>query len=214
MKEIIIDTRETHRIKPATTYFANQGYTVNTEKLRTGDYLINNQVVFEFKTWSDFMGSITDNRLFNESISQIEEFPYHFVVIHGSNRDYKEAFQHNSLDHKHITGAIARLNTYTKIIRGTGTLDNTFELMMKSAEKCLDNKTLCKGFGTKSVNKAFNFLAYCVDDIKGERAKTITNYLHLNTLGDLMKLDNEKLTSVPGIGDVLAGKILAALGTL
>jgi hypothetical protein len=29
-----------------------------------------------------------------------------------------------------------------------------------------------------------------------------------------MKLDAAKLTSVPGIGDVLAGKILAALGTL
>ena len=212
MKEIIIDTRETHRIKPATTYFANQGYTVNTEKLRTGDYLINNQVVFEFKTWSDFMGSITDNRLFNESISQIEEFPYHFVVIHGSNRDYKEAFQHNSLDHKHITGAIARLNTYTKIIRGTGTLDNTFELMMKSAEKCLDNKTLCKGFGTKSVNKAFNCLAFCVDDINEKRAKAIVTTLNLHTIKDVVNLTHEKLIQVPGIGDVLAAQILEAIG--
>ena len=86
--------------------------------------------------------------------------------------------------------------------------------MKTTAEKCLDDKTRCKQFGTKSINPAFNFLAYCVDDIKGERAKTITNYLHLNTLDDLMKLDAAKLTSVPGIGDVLAGKILAALGTL
>ena len=75
-----------------------------------------------------------------------------------------------------------------------------------------DNKTLTKQFGTKSINPAFNFLCYCVDDIKGERAKTIVNYLHLKTLNDLMKLDAAQLTSVPGIGEVLTGKILEALG--
>jgi len=212
MKEIIIDTRETARIKQATEYFAKQGYTVNTEKLQTGDYLINNEVVFEFKTWSDFMSSITDNRLFNESISQIEEYSYHFVVLHGTNRDYKEAFQHNGLDHKHITGAIARLNTYTKIIRGTGTLDDTFELMMKSAEKCLDNKTLCKGFDTKSVNKAFNVLAFCVDEINAERAKSIVNFLGLKTFMDVCRLTYDDLIKVPGIGEALADKIMEAVG--
>ena len=211
-KRIIIDTRETARMKSAARYFGSQGYHVDTEKLTTGDYIINDQVVFEFKTWSDFMSSITDNRLFNESISQIEEYQYHFVVLHGTNRDYKEAYSHNGLDHKMITGAIARLNTYTKIIRGTGTLDDTFELMMKTAEKCLDNKTLCKGFGTKSVNKAFNALAFCVDDINAERAKTIVNFLGLKTFNDVCRLTYDDLIKVPGIGEVLAGKIMEAVG--
>ena len=214
MKEIIIDTRETHRINHAKNYYETQCHEVTVQELPTGDYLFDDQVVMEFKTWSDFMSSITDGRLWNESQKQMENYDIHFVVIHGTNRDYLEAFQHNSLEDKHIDGAIASLLTYTKIIRGTKTLTETFELMKTTAEKCLDDKTRCKQFGTKSINPAFNFLAYCVDDIKCERAKTITNYLHLNTLGDLMKLDNEKLTSVPGIGDVLAGKILAALGTL
>ena len=212
MKEITIDTRETHRIKQAAKYFAEQGYKVNTEKLQTGDYLINNKVVFEFKTWPDFMSSITDNRLFNESISQIEEYNYHFVVIHGTNRDYKQAYQHNGLDHTNITGAIARLNTYTKIIRGTGTLEDTFELMKVTAEKCLDDKILCKNFGTKSINKAFNCLAFCVDDINAKRAKTIVNTLNLNTIGDIYNLTYEDLVKVPGIGDILATKILEAIG--
>ena len=73
-------------------------------------------------------------------------------------------------------------------------------------------ESTCKWCGTKSINPAFNFLCYCVDDIKGERAKTIVNYLHLKTLDDLMKLDAAQLTSVPGIGEVLTGKILEALG--
>ena len=158
------------------------------------------------------MGSITDGRLWNETQKQMENYNIHFVVLHGTNRDYKEAFRHNGLDEKHITGAIARLNTYTKVIRGTGTLNDTFELMRVTAEKCLDDKTLCRQFGTKSINPAFNFLAYCVNDIKGERAKTIVNYLNLQTLDDLMQLDTAQLTSVPGIGEKLSNNILEALG--
>ena len=214
MKEIIIDTRETARIKQATNYFTEQEYTVDTEKLKTGDYLINNQVVFEFKTWDDFMSSITDGRLWNETIKQMENYDTHFIVLHGTNRDYTQAFQHNGLDHKNITGAIARLLTYTKIIRGTGTLEDTFELMKCTAEKCLDEKTLTKQFDTKSINPAFNYLAYCIDGIKGERAKTIVTTLKLETLQDLMKLDADKLTSVNGIGPVLAERILTAIGVI
>lgn len=213
--KLIIDSREQNnktRYQLCKKYFQNQGYKITTKELSTGDYIFNDQVVMEFKTWSDFMSSITDGRLWNESQKQMENYNIHFVVLHGTNRDYQEAFQHNGLTDEMITGAIARLLTYTKIIRGTGTLEDTFELMKVTAEKCLDNKTLTKQFGTKSINPAFNFLCYCVDDIKGERAKTIVNYLHLKTLNDLMKLDAAQLTSVPGIGEVLTGKILEALG--
>ena len=212
MNSITIDTRETHRIDAAKEFFESKKYQVKIQQEKVGDYIFNDQVVMEFKTWSDFMSSITDGRLWNESINQIENYTMHFVVLHGTNRDYQEAFQHNGLTDEMVTGAIARLLTYTKIIRGTGTLNDTFELMRCTAEKCLDNKTLTRQFGTKSINPPFNFLCYCVDDIKGQRAKTIVNYLHLKTLDDLMKLDAAQLTSVPGIGEVLAGKILEALG--
>lgn len=212
--EVIIDSREQSRIPIAKEYYESQGLKVSVKELDTGDYLFDNQVVFEFKTFADFMSSITDGRLWNETQKQMENYEIHFVVIHGTNRDYQEAFQHNGLEDKHITGAISRLLTYTKIIRGTTTLQDTFELMKTTAEKCLDDKTLCRQFGTKSINPAFNFLAYCVDDIKGERAKAIVNFLNLNTLQDLMELNHTTLTSVPGIGDALANKILAALGKI
>ena len=208
----IIDSREQSRIPIAKEYYESKGLKVSVKELNTGDYLFDNEVVMEFKTFSDFISSITDGRLFNETISQIENYDMHFLVLHGTNRDYQQALLHTGLDEKHVTGALARLLTFTKIIRGTGTLEDTFELMRVTSEKCLDNKTLTRQFGTKSINPAFNFLCYCVDDIKGERAKTIVNYLHLKTLDDLMKLDAAQLTSVPGIGEVLAGKILEALG--
>ena len=212
--DVIIDSREQKRIPIAKEYYESQGLNVSIEELSTGDYLFDNKVVMEFKTFGDFFASITDGRLWNESQKQMENYDIHFIVLHGTNRDYQDALKHAGIEEKHINGAIARLLTYTKIIRGTYTLTDTFELMRITAEKCLDDKTLCKQFDTKSVNPAFNFLCYCVDDIKGERAKTIVNYLKLETLEDLMKLDSAKLTSVPGIGDVLSSKILAAIGKL
>jgi ERCC4-type nuclease len=209
--KITIDTREQNRIQPAKTYYENQGYTVQTAELPTGDYLFNNQIVMEFKTWPDFMSSITDGRLWNETQKQMENYNIHFLILHGTNRDYKAAIQHVGITDKHIQGAIARLLTYTKIIRSTGTLTDTFELMKLTAEKCLDKKTLVRQFDTKTVNPAFNYLAYCVDDIKGERAKTIINTLNISTLQDLLELTHDQLTSVPGIGDILAERILTAI---
>ena len=208
----IIDSREQSRIPIAKEYYESQGLKVSVKELNTGDYLFDNEVVMEFKTFSDFISSITDGRLFNETISQIENYDMHFLVLHGTNRDYQQALLHTGLDEKHVTGALARLLTFTKIIRGTGTLTDTFELMRLTAEKCLDDKTLCKGFGTKSVNNAFNVLSFCVDDINSERAKAIVNTLGLNTFQDVCNLTYDDLIKVYGIGDVLANKILEAIG--
>lgn len=210
--DVIIDSREQKRIPIAKEYYESQGLNVSIEELSTGDYLFDNKVVFEFKVWSDFMASITDGRLWNETQKQMENYDIHFVVIHGTNRDYQEAFQHNGLTDEMITGAIARLNTYTKILHGTRTIQDTFGMMMTTAEKCLDDKTLCRQFGTKSVNKAFDCLSCCVDDIKGERAKAIVNTLGLETIRDVTELTHEDLVKVPGIGDVLAKKVLDAIG--
>ena len=212
MKELIIDSREKDRKALAKSYFESQGYNVEIKELPTGDYLFNDKVVMEFKLWNDFMSSIVDGRLWNESQKQMENYDIHFVVIHGTNRDYQEAFQHNGLTDEMITGAIARLNTYTKILHGTRTIQDTFEMMMTTAEKCLDDKTLCRQFGTKSVNPAFNVLAYCVDDIKGERAKAIVNTLGLKTFKDVCRLTQTDLMKVPGIGEVLSKKIMDAIG--
>lgn len=212
MNEITIDSREQNRIPIAKKYFEKQGYQVTTQELPTGDYLFNNKVVMEFKTWPDYLASITDGRLWNETQKQMENYDIHFVVIHGTNRDYQKAYAYSGLEDKHINGSIARLLTYTKIIRGTGTINDTFELMKVTAEKCLDDKTLCRQFGTKSVNPAFNVLAYCVDDIKGERAKAIVNTLGLETIKDVTNLTYDDLVKVPGIGDALAKKVLDAIG--
>ena len=121
--QVTIDTRETHRIKSATSYYKGEGLTVEVKELPIGDYIFTNgedSVVFEFKLISDFIASIQDGRVFNQSIEQSENFNHHFIIIHGDlatrskciamTRNYRQVtiFQYLS--------AIASLDKYTTVI--------------------------------------------------------------------------------------------------
>ena len=133
----IIDSREQSRIPIAKEYYESQGLKVSVKELNTGDYLFDNEVVMEFKTFSDFISSITDGRLFNETISQIENYDMHFLVLHGTNRDYQQALLHTGLDEKHVTGALARLLTFTKITCSYHIYSSTRSTTLIYRQRCL-----------------------------------------------------------------------------
>ena len=84
--KVTIDSREQNRIQSATEYYKEQGLEVTVEELEIGDYIFsdgNNEVAFEFKLTSDFVSSIQDGRVFNQSINMAENYDYAFVIIHG-----------------------------------------------------------------------------------------------------------------------------------
>ena len=212
--ELLIDSREQKRIQKAKEYFTTDelktDYKVKVQELKTGDYVFNNQVCFEYKTQSDFISSIIDGRVFNEAIRQSETYPYHFIIIQGTNRDRKKALEYaGSFNLKQYYGAIARLNTYTTVIQSTGLTEDAFYQMHIQTNKCLDNKTVkVKHFDVKSGNPAFNALCYCLDDVADTRAKTIVNTLNLKTWSDVYHLTKQDLLRVDGIGEVLSESII------
>ena len=210
--KLIIDSREQKRIELAKEYFTDLDYIVEVKELKTGDYIINEDVVFEFKTQSDFISSILDGRVFNECIDQSDEFKYHFCIIQGTNRDRKQAFEYaKQFTLAQYFGAIARLNTYTTVIQSTGTVEDAFYQMHIQAKKCLDNKDKIKHFDAKSGNAAFNVLCYCLDDVADERAKMIVNHLHLKTWSDVYHLTKQDLLTVPGIGEKISESIICQI---
>ena len=212
--EVIIDSREQSRIELATKYYEDLGYNVKIKKNLTGDYIFNKTVAFEYKNYDDLIGSILDGRMKTESLTQTEHFPYHFIIINGTTRDLNRALKnpYRTFSMEQLQGMIARLNTYTTVIQSMTNLNDCFYMMHKQAEKCLDNKTQVKDFGTKSINPAFNLLAYCVDNISGERAKAIVKHLNLHTIRDVCRITPADLVTVPGIGDKLAEQIYNAIG--
>lgn len=212
-----ISDKEQSRIEPAKQYYTELGCDVEVTNLQYGDYVFDNKVAFEYKTIADFISSIQDNRVFNEAINQAENYNWHYVLIQGNEHERTKclAMTRNyipiSIFQYH--GAIASINKYSTVLEVYSPFINeAFYKMYIQAKKDLQNKPIVKKFPKKHKNPAFNWLCYCNYGISAKKAKTITDTLDLHTLKDLQNLTKEKLTSIDGIADKTAEKILQAIG--
>ena len=217
--EVIIDNREKDRIKTATQYYEQEGLEVTVAEIPVGDYIFTdgkNSVVFEYKEINDFITSISSGRVFNQAISQAEEFDYHFVVIRGTESERAKYLaiskNYRSVSIYQYHGAIASLNRYTTVIESyTPYVNEAYYKMYIQAKKCLQDKPIVKKFPRKHHNTALNFLCYCIYGLNYKRAKLIVDAYHLESLGDLLNLTVEDLTMIEGIGENTAKKIIEAI---
>ena len=210
---IQISDKEQTRIPTAEQYFQELGCETEVCNLEIGDYVFDNKVAFEYKTIADFITSINDNRVFNEAINQAENYDWHYVVIQGndSERAKQIAISRNyrPINIHQYYGAIASINRYSTVIEvNTPYTKEALYRMYIQAKKDLSTKPIVKKYPRKNKNPAMNYLTYCVYGLNHKRAHDITTKLDLHTLEDLLHLDHKKLTSINGIGDKLADRIL------
>ena len=211
-----ISDKEQSRIKTATQYYTEQGHTVEVTNLPIGDYLFDNQVVFEYKTIPDFVSSIQDKRIFNEPINQAENYPYHFVIIQGNEAERSKTLamtrNYQPVSIFQYLGVISSLNRYTTVIECYSPyIKEAFYRMESQARKCLQDKPIVKKFPRKHKNPAFNWLCYCVYGINSKKAQLIVDECNLLTLHDLMKLEHKDLTKIEGIGPKTATNIIRSI---
>lgn len=215
---VAIDSREQSRIEQAEKYFQEQGLDTVVKQLKTGDYLFENRVVFEYKTEQDFITSITDKRVFNEALNQSEEYPYHFVIIQGTPEERKNALfkahKFHQFTHKQYYNAIAMLNTYTTIIHTQGTVKTAFKQMLYQANKCIENKLVQKQFRSKKASPAYNFLRMCIHGVGEKTAKTLCAKHALYSLSDILQLKQDDIEGLPHIGKKRAKEIMRQIGEM
>jgi len=214
--KVQISDKEQSRIKTASDYYTRQGHEVEVTNLEIGDYIFNEQVVFEFKTIPDFVSSIQDNRVFNEAINQAENYDYHYVIIQGGETARAKALSiskhYQEITYYGYLAAIASLNRYTTVIESYNpNIIEAYYRMMITAKKCLQNKPIVKKFEKKHKNTAFNFLCYCIYGINQKKATQIIEAYNLQSLNDLMTLNKEQLMEIDGIGENTANRILEAI---
>lgn len=208
---VTVDAKEQTRIP-----LAIKKWNAKVEDLPVGDYLFNNQVVFEYKTLNDFCKSIKDNRIFNQSLNQRLKYPYHFIIIElrnfqCTNKDWDHLYYQYNISTTQFRHAIARLNTYTTVLLIPGNINECFQWMETQATKCLNEKILHKHPNIKTANTAMNFLCNDIRGIGPAKAETITQTLNLKTLEDLLNLTLKDLTSIEGIGIKTAKLILGEI---
>lgn len=210
---ILVDNREHARIKEIQEYYNGLSDCVcEVTTLTTGDFIFtdtNGSVCFEFKLIKDFIASIKDMRVFNQSICMHEEFDYHYVIIVASDLDLENAFVTEGLRPSSYWGAVAKINTYSTVVRVPDN-ETAYAFMKCEAEKCLEDNFVYKRLAMKTPNPAQNLLLMC--KYIGEETVELLDELGLYSFKDLQQLSYNDLISIHGIGDKTATRILKYIG--
>ena len=212
-----IDSREKDRIPYAKQFFDK--YMPITVELNTGDFMFENEdtdeaVIFEYKTMKDFLGSVSDGRIWEQVKRMNDEFNWNFVVIEGTIEDLQRENKRRMLQQNtgrpfslaQFYGAIAKLNCYTTVVQCHNQAQ-AFNYMEKQMLKIFDDTPLSKHFKNDTDNPALNYLN-CIGGIGFKTGKLIVDEYNINNLQDLVDIANTvDFTDVKGIGNKTAEKI-------
>lgn len=216
-----IDSREKERIPYAKRFFDK--YMPITAELLTGDFMFDNEdtdeaVIFEYKTMKDFIGSVSDGRIWEQVKRMNDGFDWSFVVIEGTIEDLQRENKRRMLQKNtgrpfslaQFYGAIARLNTYTTVVQCHNQAQ-AFNYMEKQMLKIFDDTPLTKHFKSDADNPALNFLC-CINGINYKTAKLIVDEYNIKNLHDLVVITNAvDFTVIDGIGQKKARLIEEAI---
>ena len=222
MVRVVVDTRELDsRVKVAVKGFSLEGCDVTVGTLDVGDYLVNDLVVWEYKTVPDFIASMWNESLFNEVFNQSEKYPFSFLIIEGNFNSFlfkqyyrsgksKQGYYHNVKDYvnsqlKMVNGAIRRLRTVCNVIQCDSQGECLNEIYEQSL-KCIS----FKGYGgvvRPSKDYHVNPCKSPLMEIKGVGDKVsdkIIEEFGLKCLNDLSSICYDELLEVSGVNEQIA----------
>lgn len=217
-----VDVREQGRGRLAVDGFRLEGFDSEMVQLSVGDFLVDDLVVWEYKTVSDFIGSMWDKSLFNEVFNQSGLYPFSFLIIQGDFNKYlydtffklskssKKKYNNNVKEYVRtqknvIDGAIRRCRTVCNVVNLSSEPECLNEIMLQSL-KCLD----FKGYGgvvrpSKDLN--INPCKSPLMEIKGVGDKVsdrIIDGFGLTCLCDLTSICYDELLEVSGVTEDIA----------
>ena len=220
--DVFIDDREQSRVKPAYNFFkeANEPYNVYVQELLIGDYVFKGDngvtVAFEYKTIEDYLGSLADNRVFNQALDQSNNFDYHFIIIVGTQTELsnlisqKAKYTGRYITLKEYYGSFGSLLNITSIIQ-VPNQNHAFQCMESTARHCISMKPVLKRFPKSRGTPALRLLANNINGIGYVTAEKICDKWGLESVNDVLGLDFDDLVMVDGVGDKTASSILEQL---
>lgn len=219
-----IDNRESKtRINSACQFFDD--YDIEVNSYPVGDYIFDNKVCFEYKTAPDIISSIIDGRVFRQ-VEKMKQYPFSYVIVVGNVADTINERNSNYWNRRHqvkqftvrnYLGALARLQIESRVIH----VDNNqqaWTIMEFLTKKLLDKNPNVRGVdrpkATLSDPIATFLSCIYINDSQRLGIKTavmIREYLHLESLKDLLDVTYEDLVKVKGVGSKTARRIMDVL---
>ncbi len=200
---IIADNREISSGIP--DILAANSVTVVMQQLVTGDYMIDNDIVIERKTSTDFVQSIINGRLFGQCARLRKSGAAPLIIVEGN------PFKTNhKISAEAIKGALlsVSLSWQIPVIRSSGKEDTARLIMMASQQNLHPTGLLRKkGIKPKKLQRQQDFLLQSLPGIGPELANRLL--LHFKTIEQIVIADVKALKKVEGIGKSKAEAIHA-----
>jgi len=215
--KIVIDIRETsHRLPKL---LKKMGAILEPKDLEVGDYLLSDRILIEYKTYSDFIDSIIDGRLFKPSSSgqesqlvRLAQQKFGILLIEQEREEIPRQIHINS-----IMGAIGSILidyklslVFTRNLRESATF--VFQLAKREQEEKSSDYLLPSVTRKEQTIEDIQLLILAaIPGININKAHKL-----LEKFGSLLDIANatpDELSSVPSIGKKLAIRIQEVFGS-
>ena len=215
--QIVIDTRETTSRVPK--LLKQQGAHLRPQELEVGDYVLSDRLIVERKTYSDFVSSIIDGRLFQPAspgqrsqLARLAQQKFPLLLIQLESEVSGRQININS-----VMGAISSIIldfripvVFTRDDLETATLlfqlakreqlDSTAQISLPSMSKKEQN-----------IREIQTFMLAAIPGINITKAKGLLD--KFKTIQAISLADLDEITTVPLIGKKLATRIQAVLNS-
>ncbi len=203
---IVIDHREPEVFQ---TLFAEDDM-VSTAQLLYGDFLINQQWIFERKTLQDFCLSLADGRLFKQALGLLQSEYHPVYVLEGTSRQIKD----NGTRREAVQGALITLSVFFGLpVLRSFDQEETVRLMRYTAGQGVrfaEGGVQRFGYRPKGKKARQLFVLQGLPGIGKKRAEALLE--HFGGIEAVMCADEDELAEVAGIGAPIAEKIRNLVG--
>lgn len=185
------------------------GAQVELAQLKTGDYIINDEVIVERKSRDDFVLSIIQGRLFSQCARMKKSNHHQIMLIEGNpyNTNHK-------IDRQAIKGALLSitLSWQIPVIYSANTLDSANMLLMTTNQLLKESFKFRRGGHKpkKLKNKAIYFLQG-LPNVGSTTAKALLE--KFGTLENVILASEVELMEIEGLGKTKVRKIKEFLRT-
>lgn len=195
--KILLDTRESSETKEILELFLKS----ETTMLEIGDILVDDTIVYEHKTISDFIASVFDGRLFTQIDAMKNNYPHSFVLVSGTMTELLETAEMINR-YSSILAAITSCFARNCPIIFCDTLVNLTEIVKVLSEKLSDGKTRSRPIEkTKLSDKRLQLIC----SFKGvNETRGVALLDHFGTVSNVLNASSSDLQEVHNIGEVTA----------
>ena len=198
---IIADYRENPSGIPQ--LLAEKGINTKVQVLKTGDYILNNEIIIERKTKEDFIQSLTKNILFKQC-SDLKKTNYHQILLIEGN-PYKTE---HDVSREAIQGTLLSISLSWQIpIIYTLNTEDTAQSMIIAARQNLHERFLSKrtGYRPKTIIKQQLYFLQSLPSVGPKLAFELLK--HFGSIEKIISTKEKQLQEIAGIGKGKAKKI-------